>query len=110
MWRAKPYAGQTASSARMSASRWTLATIDAAAIEATKLSPLGYALCGSVSSGISRPSTSTKPGTVDVEPVDLGGLDHAEPDGHGAAANLGVEPLARRGGEHLRVRQPLDHG
>jgi hypothetical protein len=49
----------------MRASRWTLATIEAAAIEHTKASPLGYALCGMRSPGISRPSTSTKPGTTE---------------------------------------------
>src|SRR5437868_3721080 len=48
----------------MIASRWTFATIDAAATEHTNESPFGYALCGIGSPGISRPSTTTNPGAT----------------------------------------------
>ena len=47
-------------------------------------------------------------GVVDVDPVDLGHAGGAEPDGDRAAHDLGVEPLALRPREHLRVADTGD--
>jgi hypothetical protein len=104
----------------MIASRKTFATIDAAAIDMTNASPFGYALCGTPRPGISRPSTSTNPGTsgasaasawtlrlhrrlVDVHAIDLVRLDDADAIPYRRARISTLEPFALRRRELLRV-------
>lgn len=60
LWFPKPYAGKSSSKSRIIRSRATLATIDAAAIEAIVASPRTNVRHGAVRTGFSRPSTKAK--------------------------------------------------
>src|SRR5438477_173129 len=72
------------------------------------LTPVDEHEAGHERQRLDRPPAGGEPGAIDVEAVDLVGLDHPEADGDGAAADLDVQPLAQGGGQDLRVRDAVE--
>ena len=76
--------------------------------EVGDLAPVDEYEAGHERQRLDRPPAGGEPGVIDVEAVDLVGLDHAQADADGAAANLDVQPLPLGGGQDLRVGDAVE--